>query len=370
MSQLLQPRRMRRTFDWTLFAIVGALIAVGMLSLYSASVADGAQHYIRQGLWYMIGLAAAGFVASQDYRVVARLAYPFMAACVALLVLVALVGTSINGSQRWLAVGDFSVQPSEFVKLAVILTTARYFSEHEEPRGRTLRDLLAPAGIVFIPFVLILAQPDLGTSLTLWLVFGTMTVFDRLRPRTTAMLIITVLVSVPLMWSFVMKDYQKDRVRAFLDPTAELQGDAWQVRQSRIAIGSGRLTGKGWLEGTQTQGGFVPYDESDFIFSHTGEQFGFVGGLTVLGLYAALLLWALSIARRARDRFGVLTAVGIAAYFFWHIAINLAMNFGWLPVVGLWLPFFSRGGTAVVTIMLCVGLLLSISMRRSQFSTR
>lgn len=361
----LTRRRTRRRFDWILFSIVGLLVIAGVLSLLSASIADGTVHYARQLLWFGLGSIAAGLIASQDYRLVARLAYPALAVGIVLLLLVSVAGTSINGSKRWLAIGEFSMQPSEFVKLTTVLVAARYFSDNPAPGGRGIKGLIIPAALIVIPFLQIVAQPDLGTALTLWLIFGTIVAFDRIKPSLTIALIAIVLISIPLAWGVGFKEYQKDRVRAFLDPGAELQGDAWQVRQSRIAIGSGGVAGKGWLQGTQVQGGFVPYDESDFIFTHTAEQFGFIGSTVILGLYIALLLWALRIARYARDRFGVLCAVGIAALFFWHVAINIAMNLGLLPVVGLWLPFMSRGGTSVLVSMIAVGILMSISMRRT-----
>lgn len=364
MSQMF-VRRARRPFDWVLFGIVAMLALFGILSLYSASVADGTNHYTRQLFWYALGTGAAAFLASQDYRLIHRVAYPLMIASVLMLILVAVAGTTINGSKRWIAIGPLSVQPSEFLKLAVVIFTAKWFADHERPEGRGLRDLLVPAVVISIPFFLILSQPDLGTSLTLWMIFGTMVLFDRIKPWLTVSGILGFIASIPLMWFFVLREYQKDRVRAFLDPEAELQGDAWQVAQSRIAVGSGGWTGKGWLQGTQVQGGFVPYDESDFIFSHTGEQFGFLGSAILMGLYIALALWGLVIARNARDKFGVLLAVGISGLFFWHVAVNIAMNIGLLPVVGLWLPFLSRGGTAVLLVMLCVGILMSISMRRT-----
>lgn len=366
----LTRRRTRRRFDWVLFSITLLLVLVGILSLVSASIADGTVHYARQILWFVLGTIAAGLIASQDYRLVARLAYPALAIGILLLLLVSVAGTSINGSKRWLALGEFSVQPSELVKLATVLVAARYFSDHPTKNGRGLKGLIVPAALIVIPFIQIAAQPDLGTGLTLWLIFGTIVAFDRIKPSLTIALIGGLLISLPLVWGVGLKEYQKDRVRAFLDPDAELQGDAWQVRQSRIAIGSGGIVGKGWLQGTQVQGGFVPYDESDFIFTHTAEQFGFLGSTLVLGLYVALLLWALRIARLARDRFGVLCAVGIAALFFWHVAINIAMNAGLLPVVGLWLPFMSRGGTSVLVSMIAIGILMSISMRRTTTSDR
>lgn len=354
-------------FDWLLFIIVAMLIGVGLLNLYSASQAASQPHYIRQLLWVMIGSAVAGFIAMQDYRLAQRLTWPFFAGVVLLLVLVVAVGTEINGSQRWISVGAFSLQPSELAKLAVILVTANYFSKKEYPDGVGVRDILPPMFFIMIPSVLIITQPDLGTTIVLWLIFGTMVLFERVRWTLLLTSGLGLALGLPFLWIFIMKAYQKDRVRAFLNPETELQGDAWQVNQSKIAIGSGRWFGKGWLQGTQVQGGFVPYHENDFIFTHHGEQFGFIGSILLLLMYLALILIPLWIARYARDRFAVLCAVGISAMFFWHVVINLGMVTGLLPVVGLWLPFASRGGTAVLTLMLCVGILMSISMRRQRF---
>jgi rod shape determining protein RodA len=314
----------------------------------------------------MIGVAIATFIASQDYRLAERLTWPFYGGVVVLLVLVALFGTEINGSQRWISFGEFSLQPSELAKLAVILITAHYFSRKDYPDGIGVRDILVPVFFLLIPSALIINQPDLGTTIVLWLIFATMVVFERVRWTLLVTSGLGVCIGLPVLWVFVMKAYQKDRVRAFLNPETELQGDAWQVNQSKIAVGSGRWFGKGWLQGTQVQGGFVPYHENDFIFTHHGEQFGFIGSLLLLVLYAGLIVVPLWIARRARDRFAVLCCVGISALFFWHVVINLGMVTGLLPVVGLWLPFASRGGTAILTLMLCVGILMSISMRRKQ----
>lgn len=364
---LRKSRRHRYHIDWSLFFVVTTLILAGLLNLYSASMAASQPHYIRQIMWVMIGTAVATFVATRDYRLAYRLTWPFYVVVVALLVLVAVAGTEINGSRRWLSFGQFSLQPSELAKLAAILIPAYYFSRKEYPNGIGVRDVLAPAFFLLIPSLLIITQPDLGTTVVLWLIFGSMIFFERVHWSLLVASGAGLVVGLPTLWIFVMKSYQKDRVRAFLNPETELQGDAWQVNQAKIAVGSGRWFGKGWLQGTQVQGGFVPYHENDFIFTHHGEQFGFIGSILLLALYMALILIPLWIARRARDRFAVLCCVGISALFFWHVVINLGMVTGLLPVVGLWLPFASRGGTAVLTLMICVGILMSISMRRGRF---
>lgn len=359
--------RQRRPIDWVLVALVGTLCVIGLLNLASASEVTGQRHHVTQALWMVFGSVAATALASQDYRLLERGAYIIFAGACLLLALVPFVGTTLNNSQRWIDLGVFYLQPSEEMKLAAVLVTARYLSDHPRPDGHSLRDLAPLGALLAIPSLLILIQPDLGTAITVLLIAGTIVLFDRIRWASLLALISAGLAAIPVMWTFVMKPYQKARVLAFLNPDENLQGDAWQVSQSRIAIGSGRLFGKGYMQGTQVQNGFVPEHENDFIFTHHGEQFGFVGSLVLLGLYFALVLWALHIARQGRDRFAVLCAVGIAAFVFWHVTINLGMVTGMLPVVGLWLPFASYGGNATLTVFFCVGILMSISMRRQVF---
>lgn len=361
--------RRSRPIDWGFMIIMLVMMTIGMLSLYSASNSAGANqpHHLDQAIWMLIGGTIAFALAAVDYRITARLAYPSVLVVVALLLLVAVIGTTINGSRRWIMLGSASFQPSELLKLSAVLVGARYFSDNEREDGLGLLDIIKPALVLVVPSLLVLMQPDLGTTLTVWLIFGTMCIFERIKGTTLLALFLAGIIAVPLMWTVVMKDYQKDRVVAFMNPDENLQGDAWQVNQSKIAIGSGRVFGKGYLQGTQVQNGFVPYHESDFIFAHAGEQFGFIGSLFVIGMCCLLIVWPLRIARYARDRYGALCAVGISALFFWHVVVNLGMVTGMLPVVGLWLPFASRGGSAIVTVMVCCGILHSISMRRAAF---
>lgn len=354
--------------DWMLLLLVVATAGIGLANLYSASLVSDARFHLTQGMWMFLGLAVAAGVAAVDHRLVQRWAWVVHGVAVLLLIAVLLFGDTINGSRRWLSFGALTYQPSELLKVAVVLVTAKWFAETEAPDGRRLRDLVVPGVLVGVPVLLVMLQPDLGTAVAILLIFGTMVLFERVRAGSLAILAAASAVLLPLFWFFGLRDYQRSRITTFMDPTADLQGSAWQVTQSRIAIGSGGVQGKGWLEGTQVQSGFVPYHENDFIFAHHGEQFGFLGSLLLLGLYFALVLWALRVARHASDRFGVLTAVGVASLLFWHVVINVAMVIGALPVVGLWLPLASAGGSAVLTVMLSLGILMGVSLRRHTFS--
>ncbi|MFT4703552.1 MAG: rod shape determining protein RodA [Bradymonadia bacterium] len=369
----VQTKRQRRPFDWTLLFLVLALATLGLLNLRSASEVEGVARHATQLVWMLIGGTAAGVIAAIDYRQIQRWAYVIFAGAVCLLCVVLFVyargadGGALNNSRRWIDLGAFYLQPSELMKVTVIVVTARYFSDNADPDGHTLKSLLVPLTLALIPVVLIIMQPDLGTALVIFFMFATIALFDGIRTGTLIGLGGAGIVTMPMLWMFVMKDYQKSRVIAFLNPGENLQGDAWQVNQALIAIGSGRLWGKGFLHGTQVQNGFVPEHENDFIFAHHGEQFGFAGSALLLVLYFALMLWALRIARHGRDHFAVLCAVGVAAFFFWHVTVNLGMVTGLLPVVGLWLPLASYGGSSTLTVMFAIGLLMSISIRRANF---
>ncbi len=350
--------------DWILILLVAGIATIGLMNLYSSSLALGQSLHMVQGLWLGIGGGIAAVVATIDYRHYQRFAYVAYAFVVLLLVAVQLVGTTINNATRWLNLGVTLVQPSELMKLGIILTTAKYLADQPPRDGYSLKELLVPFGLLAIPVVLIQMQPDLGTSLVVVFICMTIILFEGLKLRTFIGLALTAAVSAPLGWMFIMKDYQKRRVLSFLDLEKDPYGPGWQVRQALIALGSGGVFGKGHLEGTQVQKGFVPYHESDFAPASWGEEHGFVGMLILMGLYVGLIWWALRIARHSRDHFGMLCATGIAALFFWHVVVNLGMVMGMLPVVGLTLPLVSYGGSSVLTFMTAVGLLMSVSLRR------
>lgn len=358
-------RALWERIDWPLLGIVSVLGGIGIVNLYSAGKATGGfSLHVTQGIWFLVGLVMVGLVGLIDYRMLERWAYLILGVVVLMLAAVLAVGTELNGSKRWLNLGFFLMQPSELLKVAVILITARYFQDHAQPDGYRLRDLVKPIGLVGGAVGFVLVQPDLGTSLVILAIFFTMVFFEGVRWQSLVSLALIAVVSAPLVWSFGMKEYQQDRVISFLNLDEDTQGQSWQVRQSMIAFGSGQIWGKGHVEGTQVQKGFVPEHENDFIAANWGEEHGFVGMAGLLGLFLALILWALRISRRARDRFGAHVGVGVAALIFWHVVVNLGMVTGLLPVVGLTLPMLSYGGSSLMTVMLAVGLLLNISMRR------
>lgn len=363
-------RPLRDQFDWGLFVTVTAIALVGVVNLYSAtSAAPNAlrEIYIQQIYWLTMGAGVAVLVASIDYRYYERYAWGGYVAGIVMLVLVFLLGREVRGSQRWIPIGSFSLQPSELMKVFFIVALAKHL--HDDPRteGRTLKDLIIPGLILAGPMVLILAQPDLGTALILAAIFGTIMFLTPLKLRSFLTLIGAFVVSAPLTWKYLLKDYQRVRMLSFLDPETDILGDGWHAHQAKVAIGSGGWTGKGFLQGTQNQHRFLPDQHSDFPFSVWAEEQGFVGSLIVVVLYATLILWGLKIAADAKDRFGAVVAVGVSALLFWQAAINLGMVCGLLPVVGITLPLFSYGGSSVLTVMMGIGLLMNISMRRFHF---
>lgn len=359
--------RARDHFDWPLFLFAALLAVIGVINLYSATSAAKAslsEIYIQQLYYLVVGGILAGAVGAVDYRLFERFAYPLYALGIVLLLLVSVLGRDIRGSSRWIYIGSFSFQPSEFMKLFLIIALAKYL--HDDPRseGRTLRDLLVPAAITLVPVLLVLKQPDLGTALILALIFVSICALTRVKWQSVVTLLATSAVVAPLTWLYVLKDYQKQRVSGFLNPEANLLGANWHAHHARIAIGSGRITGQGFMRGTQNQFHFLPEQHSDFPFAVLAEDWGFLGSMVVVLLYVAIVLWAIKVAASARDRFGAVLAIGVGALIFWHAFFNLGMVIGILPVVGVTLPLFSAGGSSVITDMMGIGLLMNVSMRR------
>ncbi len=363
--------RLRERFDWPLFISAAMIAVIGIVNLYSAtSVYSGAraEQYVNQVYWLVAGGILAVFAASVDYRHFERLGYVVYIVGVLCLVLVFILGRDIRGSARWIVLGSFQFQPSEFMKLALAIALAKFL--HDDPRGegRTLKDLVVPVLLTIIPVILILRQPDLGTAIILMLIFLSIALLIRLRWGSIAALGGIAAIVISLAWSYGLKDYQRQRVTSFLNPEADLRGAGWQAHHARVAIGNGGLFGQGYMRGTQNQFKFLPDQYSDFPFPVFAEDWGFVGGVLLLGLYGFLSIWAIRVASQSKDRFGAALSVGIGAMIFWQAFINLGMVLGLLPVVGVTLPLFSSGGSSVLTVLIGVGLLMNVSMRRNYFA--
>ncbi|MCA9581526.1 MAG: rod shape-determining protein RodA [Myxococcales bacterium] len=362
-------REMRDQFDWPLFVAVATLSVIGVINLYSATSAGGARAdiYIQQIYWLTLGAGVAVLVSAIDYRHYERLGWAAYGTGVVLLILVFLLGRDVRGSTRWISLGAFSLQPSEIMKVVLIIALAKYLHHDPKTGGRTLKDLVVPGLILALPMALVLLQPDLGTAMMLAFIFGTIMVLTQLKVRSLLALAAAFAVSAPLTWTYMLRDYQKDRLTAFLNPTADILDTGWHAHQSLVAIGSGGLFGKGFMKGTQNQHRFLPDQHTDFPFAVWAEEHGLVGVMLLFLLYVFLILWGLKIASQAKDRFGAVVAVGVSAMIFWHVAINVGMVMGLLPVVGVTLPLFSYGGSSVLTIMMGIGLLMNVSMRRFNF---
>lgn len=362
-------RRLASNFDWVLLFTVLVLAGAGIANLFSATSSLHSMAtplYLKQLLWLSGGIAIALLICLFDYRHLEHFAAHFYGISVGMLVYVLLVGKTAMGAARWIDLGFFNVQPGEVIKIAIILLLARIFAKTANPFGYSLSELWGPALWLLVPVVLILKEPDLGTAGMVTFIAVTMLLFAGIKRGTLICLgIIGVLVAVA-GW-FGLHDYQRARIRTFMNPEADPLGSGYHIIQSKIAVGSGGFWGKGFIQGTQSQLSFLPERHTDFAFSVFAEEWGFLGSFTLLFLYLFLIVWGLYIARRAADRFGLFLAVGVTAMIFWHIVVNLGMVIGLLPVVGVPLPLFSYGGTSMVTTMIGVGLLLNVSMRRFMF---
>lgn len=358
--------------DWYLLTGIVAVATMGVVNLYSATSpyigAEGraglADVYVSQIYWLVVGMLAGIFVAAIDYRQYDRLAYPLYVAGILGLCLVFVLGADTRGARRWIELGGFNAQPSEFMKVLLILALAKLLHDDPKTEPRSLVDLAPALALTLLPVALVMAQPDLGTSLVYLFTAGSMLSMVRIRPRTVLTLGIAFAASAALFWNYAIQGYQRDRITSFLDPEADTTGTGWHALQSRIAIGNGGLWGEGFMQGTQNQFGFLPDQFSDFPLAVFAEDWGLLGGMVLFGTYAFLSIWTIHVASQAKDRFGAAVSVGVGAMVFWHTLANAGMAMGLLPVVGITLPLFSYGGSSLLTTLVGFGLLMGVSMRR------
>jgi rod shape determining protein RodA len=362
------PRELRfseklRGINWGLMLLICAISGIGFAMLYSAANGNMQPWASKQMARFAVAFIPMIAVALIDIRHWFRVAYWLYGLSLALVIAVDLRGVIGMGAQRWIDLGVIQLQPSELMKIALVLALARYFHcLSEENTGRIL-SLFAPAALISVPVVLVLKQPDLGTAMML-LANGTIILFlAGVRLWVFGVAAAGAAGAAPLVWSF-LRDYQKARLYTFLSPDSDPLGAGYHIMQSKIALGSGGMFGKGFLLGTQTHLSFLPERQTDFIFTMIAEEFGLVGGLVLLSLYALVIAYGFTIALRSRNQFGRIAGLGLASNFFLYVFINTAMVIGLIPVVGVPLPLISYGGTAMVTVMLGFGLLMNVSIHR------
>ena len=360
-----------KKIDFTLLITSAAILIYSLIVISSATHVNNPTEerfwfVQRQGLFALIDVIFAIIFMNFDYRGLQSHGKKLYVFNLIMLVAVMLFGHAALGAQRWIQIGPISLQPSEFSKLIMIICMASVLEERVGNLN-TLRDLLPIAAYVGIPFILVLKQPDLGTSLVFMAIFFGMIIVCGIPWRILFGLIIAGIACMPLIWQF-LKDYQKMRIMVFLDPNVDPLGSGYHIIQSKIAIGSGGIFGKGLFAGTQSQLNFLPENHTDFIFAVIGEEFGFVGAIILLLLYLILLLRGIQIAREAYDVFGRLLAVGITSMLAFHVLVNVGMTTGIMPVTGIPLPLVSYGISALTTDILAIAILMNIHMRKQKLS--
>ncbi len=362
-------------FDWKAFVIIIFILFAGVLTIYSATytsaVANTFPLYMKHMGWILFGMLFLFTGASIDYQTISKYAYFFYVISLLLLILVMMIGSRGFGAQRWLSIGGLTFQPSELARLATALAITRYFSDYPARYGYTVQELLMPGAIIAVPVLLVLKQPDLGTSLIITFVSIVLIYLVRVRSKFLGFSTLLLLMLFPFAWQIFwahLKEYQKTRLLTFVNPTSDPTGTGYHVIQSKIAIGSGGFWGKGVLEGTQSHLNFLPARHTDFIFAVFAEEWGLFGLVVLLLLYLALISWGLDVAIKARDRLGMLMASGIVSMFTFYCVINIGMTLGIVPVVGLPLPFMSYGGTSLITNLFSLGILFNIKKKRYLFS--
>lgn len=354
--------------NWTLVLLVCTLCGIGFLTLYSAG--DGTMRWVLPQLTRF----AAGFfimiiTALIDIRFWMKYSYPLYFLALLLLIAVSFFGTIGMGAQRWLDLGIFRLQPSEVMKITLVMALARYFhGASYQDVGRPLY-LIPPLILVFAPAVLVMKQPDLGTAMMLIMSGGVTFFLVGVRLWKFLVLICSVVITLPIAWEF-LAEYQKDRVRIFLNPEVDPSGRGYHIIQSKIALGSGGLFGKGYMEGPQSHLDFLPEKHTDFIFTMLAEEWGMIGGLVLLGIYLLVIIYCTAIALQCHNRFGRLVAMGMTANFFLYIFINTAMVMGLVPVVGVPLPLISYGGTSLLTLQFGFGLIMCAYVHRETLISR
>jgi rod shape determining protein RodA len=365
-------RRVINNFDWSTLLLAIVLSLIGVMTIYSATrpVLDVAQKtfYIRQLYWIGLSIIVFLILVMIDYKWYLRFSYIIFFLGVVLLVIVLVAGMKGMGAQRWINLGFVSFQPSEFFKIIFIMAVSRFLSQMGETVNLGLRSILKMILFFFIvPAVLILKQPDLGTMLILMFIFIALVLTAGAKRKIIIMTIVVSLLTLPFAGKIIwggLKDYQKNRIIAFIDPQADPQGVGYHINQSKVTIGSGGFLGKGYMKGTQGPYRFLPEHHTDFIFSIFAEEWGFLGSALLFLMYLLIIIKGFDTAKKARDREGCFLVLGVTYMFTFYFFINVGMTLGLMPVVGVPLPLMSYGGTALLSNFLALSMIANVRMRR------
>lgn len=368
----VNERNFLNRIDIRLILLIFCLNVIGLFNLYSATHGPNSINveslFIQQLVWLTVGWTVFLVFTFLDYIWINKFIWFLYIVNVAALVYTDLHGKIVLGGQRWIDLHFFRYQPSETMKLCLILILARLLINTKTyGKGMGLRQIFFPALLIFIPFALTVKQPDLGTAMMLLFIGSTLLFFVKIKRSILITLMTLTMITLPLAWKFGLKEYQRNRVLTFISPDLDPQGKGYNSIQSKIAVGSGKFLGKGFKMGTQSQLEFLPERHTDFIYSVLSEEWGFLGSALVLMTFALLFKICFEIAFQARDKFGALIVVGVTAYIFWHMFINIGMVIGLLPIVGVPLPLLSYGGSGMLTTMAGLGLVSSVAYRRYLF---
>ena len=360
-----------RAFDLQLAAYAALLGTIGLVMAYTNSAEhgqalfEGGTTFVRGLMWTGIALIAFLAATAFDYHWLRTFAWPLYVLQIGLLALTLAIGTGVGGSARWIPLGPLQFQFSELAKIMMIIVLANYLGSRQG-RLTTLPSILGACVLVGPPWILVMAQPDLGTSLVLLAILAGMLFMSGASLRWLAAIGVAVLAALPFVWNNVLRDYQQQRILSFLDPGRDVQGAGWQIQQALIAVGSGGSFGKGLTNGTQNQLNFLPVQESDFVAAIYLEELGFLGGILLLVLFAALLWRILIGGWRSKDPFGTLFAAGLASMLLFQLTVNLGMVVGIMPITGIPLPFISHGGASLISIAVGLGIMQSINIRQTR----
>ena len=365
---VIDGRPTLKRFDWNYAFIIMTLQIIGLVNLYSAAYSTDhlTRVFYSQLNWIGVGWAAFIVMAKFNYKSIIKYSSIFYWLNLLALVLVLLIGKRIYGSRRWLDLAVFNYQPSESMKFFLIIFMAGFLARHKL-ENFAFKDLLKPGLILGIPFLLTAKQPDLGTAMLLLAIPSSMILFLKVQRKVLITVGLILAFSLPAAWNYALKPYQKNRILNFLNPERDPRGTGYNSIQAKIAIGSGQILGRGFQQGSQNQLQFLPERHSDFIFCVLSEEYGFIGGMITLAAFLILLFIILNIARDCGDRAGAIICVGVAAFIFWHLSINIGMVAGLLPIVGVPLPLLSYGGSSMVTFMSSLGIVASVGNRRYMF---